>query len=287
MHTGQHPAADSRSDPGPDLTSHASPELDWARIETVLLDMDGTLLDLRFDVEFWQVYLPTRYAEHHGIALEDGRARVLAMMREARPRLDYYCFDWWSANTGLDISALKPDLAHLIGYRPGAEVFLGAVRESGRRSVIVTNCHPHGVDLKHRITGIRDRVDGVECAHDLAAAKEHRSFWDQVRARIGFDPERTLLVDDNLDVLDCASNFGIAHLLAVRQPDSGSPALTDLPFPAVDSFLDLLPPARTAADGVDADAAAAATAHAAPPATPPATSHAALPAGARGAEPTP
>lgn len=285
MHAG-HPSVTSSASsavqcPQPD------PQLDWARIETVLLDMDGTLLDLRFDAEFWQVYLPTRYAEHHGIAPEEGRARVLAMMREARPRLDYYCFDWWSENTGLDISAMKPDLAHLIGYRPGAETFLGAVRESGRRSVIVTNCHPHGVELKHRITGIRDRVDGVECAHDLASAKEHRSFWDQVHVRIGFDPERTLLVDDNLDVLECAAAFGIGHLLAVRQPDSGRPALTDLPWPAVDSFLDMLPPARSIAEGVAADAAAAAAStarsHAASHAAPHFTSSFAMP----GTEPKP
>lgn len=248
MHAGQHASRPSQQASEPASQAHPDPRLDWTRIDTVLLDMDGTLLDLRFDAEFWQVYLPSRYATHHGIALEEGRERVLAMMREARPRLDYYCFDWWSENTGLDISAMKPDLAHLIGYRPGAQAFLGAVRESGRRSVIVTNCHPHGVALKHRITGIRDHVDGVECAHDLAAAKEHRSFWDQVRARIGFDPARTLLVDDNLDVLDCAASFGIGQLLAVRQPDSGRPALTDLPWPAVNSFLELLPPARAAAE---------------------------------------
>ena len=262
MHAGPHstsnPVRASGPHADPDDVAHADPSLDWARIDTVLLDMDGTLLDLRFDTEFWQVYLPDRYAQHHGLRPEQGRERVRAMMEAARPRLDYYCFDWWSANTGLDITALKPDLAHLIGYRPGAELFLSAVRDSGRRSVIVTNCHPHGVALKHRITGIRDRVDGVECAHELAAAKEHRSFWDRARLRIGFDPERTLLVDDNLDVLDCAARFGIGHLLAVRQPDSGQPPLTGLPWPAVNSFLDLLPPVRTAtAPSASAPASAA------------------------------
>jgi hypothetical protein len=32
---------------------HTSPAVDWSAIDTVL-DMDGTLLDLRFDNWFWQ-----------------------------------------------------------------------------------------------------------------------------------------------------------------------------------------------------------------------------------------
>ncbi|MDH3916294.1 MAG: haloacid dehalogenase, partial [Chromatiales bacterium] len=34
---------------------------DWSTVDTVLLDMDGTLLDLRFDNYFWQELVPSRY----------------------------------------------------------------------------------------------------------------------------------------------------------------------------------------------------------------------------------
>ena len=37
-------------------------QLPWADIDTVLLDMDGTLLDLHFDNHFWLEHLPQRYA---------------------------------------------------------------------------------------------------------------------------------------------------------------------------------------------------------------------------------
>ena len=39
--------------------------LDWQDIHTVLLDMDGTLLDLHFDNHFWLEHLPKRYAAIH------------------------------------------------------------------------------------------------------------------------------------------------------------------------------------------------------------------------------
>lgn len=45
-----------------------SDTLPWNAIDTVLLDMDGTLLDLHFDNHFWLQHLPQRYAEHHSAA---------------------------------------------------------------------------------------------------------------------------------------------------------------------------------------------------------------------------
>jgi putative hydrolase of the HAD superfamily len=45
----------------------------WAEIDTVLLDMDGTLLDLRFDNFFWLELVPQRYAVRHGLTLEQAR----------------------------------------------------------------------------------------------------------------------------------------------------------------------------------------------------------------------
>ena len=217
-----------------------APMLPWRDIDTVLLDMDGTLLDLRYDTTFWQTHLPARYAAHHDVSENDAHTRVQSMMAEARSRLDFYCFDWWSAATDLDIVAMKPDLAHLIRYRQGAEAFIAEIRASGRRTVIVTNAHRAGIDLKDRITGVADLVDALECAHDHKYPKEHSAFWDRVQARIGFDPARTLLVDDNLEVLACAEKFGIEHLRAVLRPDSSQPCLTDLPYPAIDDLTEML-----------------------------------------------
>ena len=217
-----------------------APALPWREIDTVLLDMDGTLLDLRYDTTFWLAYLPARFAAHHDVAEDVAHAAVQRLMTEARSRLDFYCFDWWSDATGLDIVAMKPDLAHLIRFRRGAEAFVAVVRASGRRAMIVTNAHRAGIALKHRITGIANLVDALECAHDHAYPKEHATFWRRVHKRLAFDPARTLLVDDNLEVLACAERFGIRHLRAIARPDSGQPYLTDLPYPAVDDLTEML-----------------------------------------------
>ena len=38
----------------------------WPDIECVILDMDGTLLDLHFDMQLWHDLLPRRVAERRG-----------------------------------------------------------------------------------------------------------------------------------------------------------------------------------------------------------------------------
>ena len=63
----------------------------------------------------------------------------------------------------------------------------------------------------------------------------------RLQARESYEPHHTLMVDDSLPVLRAARRSGIAHLLAVRRPDSQRPAREIDEFPAVDSFGDLLP----------------------------------------------
>ncbi len=215
--------------------------LDWHRIETVLLDMDGTLLDLRFDSQFWLKHLPTHFAAHHGLEPTVAQARLEALFDVSRRKLEFYCLDWWSEQTGLDIVRLKDDLVHLIEYRRNAREFLAAVRQSGRRAVIVTNAHRASLDLKHRHTGIIDLVDAVESAHDHRLPKEEERFWSTVHQRLRFDPAKTLLVDDNIDALTAAEAFGIAHLLAVAEPDSGGERLESARYRALEDFALLQP----------------------------------------------
>jgi len=116
--------------------------LDWRKIECVLLDMDGTLLDLRFDTEFWLEHLPSRYAQVHGLSPGQALKRIRARMEALSGQLAWYCIDEWSEALGLDVAALKRELAGGIGYRETARDFLDALAATDKRALIVTNAHP-------------------------------------------------------------------------------------------------------------------------------------------------
>ena len=215
--------------------------LRWAEIDTVLLDMDGTLIDLRFDNHLWNVVVPDRYAARAGMDRARAADVLFRDMVASRPRLDYYDLDFWRCATRLDIDAIHAELAPLIRYRPGARGFVAAVRRAGRRAVLATNAHPRSVAVKDRATGLLSTVDACYSAFALGAPKEDGRYWERLATRLDYAPERALLIDDDLAVLAAAKDAGVGHLRCVAQPDSTAGRRTDLPFPALDDFAEIMP----------------------------------------------
>jgi putative hydrolase of the HAD superfamily len=215
--------------------------LDWNAIQTVFLDMDGTLLDLHFDNHFWLEHVPLRYAEKHGLSHAAAQDALAPRYHKVVGTMEWYCVDYWTRELGLDIARLKEEVEHLIAVHPHVTDFLAALRGSRRRAVLVTNAHHKSLALKMRKTRLDGYFDAVICAHDIGVPKEHPEFWDRLQSVEHFDPRATLLVDDSLPVLRSARDYGIGHLLAVHRPDTQLPAKDVAEFDAIDSFLDILP----------------------------------------------
>lgn len=215
--------------------------LDWAGIDTVLLDMDGTLLDLHFDTHFWRDQVPRRYAHLRGLDVETARKVLAPIFARTAGTLDWYCLDFWSRELGFDVAAMKHESAEFIAILPGALQFLHAVRARGKRAVLVTNAHRQSLGLKLERTRLGDHLDRIICAHDVGFPKEHEAFWHRLQAEESYEPARTLLIDDNLDVLRAARRYGIAHLLAACRPDSRQPPRSTDEFPELHRFLDITP----------------------------------------------
>ncbi|MGE5241194.1 MAG: GMP/IMP nucleotidase [Bacteroidota bacterium] len=213
----------------------------WHKLETLLLDLDGTLLDLHYDNHFWLEYVPRRYAETHGLAPEAARAEVLARYKRAEGTLDWYCVDYWSRELKLDIPLIKQEVEHLIAVHPHVLEFLEAVKRLRKRIVLVTNAHGKTLAIKFRHTPLRGHFDAVVCSHDLGLPKEHADFWGKMQQVQPFKKESALLIDDSLPVLRSASRYGIGQLLAVYKPDSKLPEKDVGEFQAIRSFREIMP----------------------------------------------
>ena len=224
------------------------PAFNWSNIDTVLLDMDGTLLDLHYDSYFWLDHLPLRMAELKGQPLDEVKAQLLTHIRAIEGTLNWYCLDYWADQLQIDIMALKQEIKHKIQLRPHVAEFLQLLRQLGKKVVLITNSHPHGLHLKLEVTALDRWLDLIISSHEFSEPKEAQAFWHALLAREQFDPARALFVDDTVRVLDSAKSFGIGHLLGIHQPDSQTPRRLE-GYPAIDHFDELFPSLRSALHG--------------------------------------
>ena len=215
--------------------------ISWDHIDTVFLDMDGTLLDLHYDNFFWKEHVPHRYAQKYQLSFSEAKQTLYQRYASVEGTLSWYCLDYWARELGLDIVSLKREVAHLIALHPHVPQFLDAIREVGKRLVLLTNAHGDSLALKLEVTGIDTHFDRLLSSHELGAPKESAAFWGLLHEREDYKPRSTLMVDDNLEVLRSARQHGIEHLITVRQPDTKSPPNDTGEFVAIDSFRQITP----------------------------------------------
>ena len=214
--------------------------LNWSNIDTVLLDMDGTLLDLHFDNHFWMEHTPKAYAEKHNLSLEQAKQQVQKQNDAVFGQLEWYCLDYWQRELNLPIVELKREISHLIQLRDDTIPFLDALKAAGKHVVLVTNAHPDSLSLKVEMTQLDEHIDKLISCHQYGVSKESQSLWQQLQQEIKFDPKTTLFVDDSERILKAAQTFGIEHLLAVSNPDSKKPNQEIEGFNNTDDYRKLL-----------------------------------------------
>ncbi|MCW5198324.1 HAD hydrolase-like protein [Desulfobulbus sp. F4] len=216
------------------------PQFSWNAIDTVMLDMDGTLLDKHFDDYFWEVYLPEHYSLVHDISVEQAAQELLDRYRKLENSLQWSDIEHWSRELNLDIPELKMRIDHLIDVHPHVPEFLSLCRRLGKKLYLVTNAHPRTLAIKLDKADIGGWFDRLVCADEVGFAKEQPQFWVRLHEMLGFVPARSLLADDTEKVLRTADKHGIGTLIHVARPSSRRPTAYSEKYPSIDSFNELI-----------------------------------------------
>jgi len=217
------------------------PLFSWDEIDTVLLDMDGTLLDKHFDDYFWEQYVPEHYSLLHDIPIEEAKAQLLARYHRVKDTLDWADLNFWSRELGIDLQELKLRINHLIGVHPYVIEFMEYCLKGRKKLYLITNAHSSTLSIKLEKTAIGPWFDRIVCAEEVGLAKEEAGFWHRLEAMLHFDKTRTLLVDDTEKVLFAAQAYGLGHLLFVARPSSRQRIRYSCHFPSIEYFKELLP----------------------------------------------
>ena len=217
------------------------PDFAWQKIDTVLLDMDGTLLDKHFDDYFWEQYVPEHFSLKHNLSVNEAKKKLLERYRQVENTLDWTDLDYWSEQLGLDIPELKIRINHLIDVHPYVPDFLHFCRNNGKKIYLVTNAHPKTLAIKLEKTDIGHIFDRIVCAEEVGLAKEDVQFWTGLEKLLGFDKTRTMLADDTEKVLRSAEKYGMGQLIFVARSSSRKPVKYSRQYPSIEYFKELIP----------------------------------------------
>ncbi|UCD65690.1 MAG: HAD-IA family hydrolase [Deltaproteobacteria bacterium] len=212
----------------------------WDKIDTILLDMDGTLLDKHFDDYFWEHYVPEIFAKKNDLTPLEARKELLARYKSIEGTLAWTDLDYWSEKLGLDIPALKLKINHLIQVHPFVIDFLQFSRNLNKKVHLVTNAHSKTLDIKMRKTELGSYFDRIVCSQDIGLPKEEPRFWERLESLLGFDKQRTLLADDNENVLQAAKAYGMGVLIFVARPSSRAQVHYSDQFSSIVYFKELI-----------------------------------------------
>lgn len=215
--------------------------IDWQKVDTILLDLDGTLLDLNFDLHFWLEYLPLVYAEKHNISHQEAKDTIVPILNAEMGKLNWYCLDYWRARFDMDIVQLKLDISHLIQVLPHVEDFLTQARKSNKKIVLATNAHRQTIHLKMSIVQLESHFDGIISSHDYGFAKQEQAFWAHLQDELKLDKDRAIFFDDSEDVLNSAKKFGIGQIVAISKPSSQKDSKAVPGFTNIVDFSEVLP----------------------------------------------
>ena len=216
--------------------------LNWNDIDTVLLDMDGTLLDRHFDDHFWLEHVPHIYARKHALSVQEAKDILIPLFRSQEKTLNWTDLDYWSERLGLDIPLLKREVDHLIAVHPGVVEFLLFLKQHEKRICLVTNAHSKTLELKMRKTRVGQYFTDIISAHELGLPKEEPAFWGKLRERIPYDPARTLLGEDSETNLSTAAGYNIGYLIYVSRFSSTVTPVPSPRFTSIHYFSQLIPP---------------------------------------------
>jgi len=215
--------------------------IDWNEIDTVLLDMDGTLLDRHFDDHFWLEHVPKRWAAHNQTSVEHAKEHLYTLFKSQENSLNWTDLDYWSDRLKLDIPLLKLEVEHLIAVHPYVVDFLQFLKQQRKAVWLVTNAHSKTLDLKMKSTSIGPYFDGIISAHQVGLPKEDDGFWGLLQNFIKYSPHRTMLGEDSEANLTTAERFGIRYLIYISRYSSMVTPRQSEKFHTIEYFNRLIP----------------------------------------------
>jgi len=186
-------------------------------IKNFLIDLDGVILDLKYDSFFWKEHIPKIYSKLHQISYKEAQTITKQIFNYKKKTMDWYDINYWSNMLSFDVNKEKENNMERIALINGSKNFLEDLIRHDKNLYLITNAHPKTLQIKLKKYNIRKYFKSIICSHELNYIKEETQFWYILKNKLNIRFEDSVLIEDSLDNLMAAQSAGLKNLVYVSK----------------------------------------------------------------------
>ena len=178
----------------------------------ILSDLDGVILDLAYDIKFWELWLPEQVANQTNKSIEETKEEIMAEIDIQRGTLNFYDLNYWDDLLNVDCMQIFREKTERCSYLEGSYEALQRLSTLKNPKYILTNGDPRIQEYKAETQNFLEFFDSIFYSMHVGYPKESKEFWALARHNLNLDFEDTIFIDDDFKVATAAAKAGIKQV---------------------------------------------------------------------------
>jgi len=179
----------------------------------ILSDLDGVILNLDYDIKFWESKLPEHLANQSNQSLEEIKTMIQAEIDVQRGTLNFYDLNYWDELLNVDCMEIIKEQEEMCSYLEGSYEALQRLATFKNPKHILTNGDPRIQEYKAETQNFLEFFDSIFYSMHAGYPKEEKEFWALARHNLNLNYEDAIFIDDNLEVVKAAVKAGIKQVV--------------------------------------------------------------------------
>ena len=178
----------------------------------ILSDLDGVILNLDYDIKFWESWLPEHVANQSNQNLEEIKIKIQAEIDTQRGTLNFYDLNYWDDLLNVDCMEIIREQEEKCSFLEGSYEALQRLSTLKNPKYILTNGDPRIQEYKAETQNFLEFFNSIFYSMHVGYPKESKEFWTLARHNLNLDFEDTIFIDDDLKVVTAAAKAGIKQV---------------------------------------------------------------------------
>jgi putative hydrolase of the HAD superfamily len=178
----------------------------------ILSDLDGVILNLDYDIKFWESWLPEHVASQSNRSLKEIKIQIQAEIDAQRGTLNFYDLNYWDDLLNVDCMEIIREQEEKCSFLEGSYEALQRLSTLKNPKYILTNGDPRIQEYKAETQNFLEFFNSIFYSMHVGYPKESKEFWTLARHNLNLDFEDTIFIDDDLKVVTAAAKAGIKQV---------------------------------------------------------------------------